>query len=261
MECSSVSKENEISEKPAQLLFSFPEASLDAGTTWRCSPASCAPDPGSTLLTHPSFVGLSSAPEAPACHLGAPRTEGQTPTSLTRLGQASRRPAPCPQAGMAVPPPASVHRVWPDNVSAQPSVTLESTASFPQLQPEWSREAQGPGGELRRQLPAGRAGAGHLQRSGMTAWMADRTSSLGQGWAGEAADGLVSYPGGGRSQHPEQARVGLEKSFVAEGGRGIRAAGELGPDSALTRMVSPRPEGTYSHRMMLLTRGLWGREV
>lgn len=55
--------------------------------------------------------------------------------------------------------------------------------------------------------------------------------------------------------------MGLEKSFVAEGGRRIRAAGELGPDSALTRMASPCPEGTYSHRMMLLTRGLWGREV
>lgn len=63
MECSSVSKENEMSEKPAQLLFSFPEASLDAGTTWRRrSPAPCAPDHSSTLLTHPSFLGLSSAP-------------------------------------------------------------------------------------------------------------------------------------------------------------------------------------------------------
>ena len=174
MECNSVLKENEMSEKPAQLLFSFPEASLDAGTTWRCSPASCAPDHGSTLKTHPSLRHQPVTQELQ-------EQWGRHPRPSHDWDRPLRGQHPAPGQGWLVPPSASVHRVWPDNVSAQPSVTLESTASFPQLQPEWPRAARGPGCELQRQLPAGRAGAGHLQRSRMTAWMADRTSSLGRG--------------------------------------------------------------------------------
>lgn len=59
-------------------------------------------------------------------------------------------------------------------------------------------------------------------------------------------------------RHPKRARLGLEKSFVAEGGRGSEQQGNWAPDSALTRTAGPRPAGTYSHRMMLLTWGLWG---
>ena len=192
----------------------------------------------SPLLSWPLF----RPPEAPSLSPRSSKNSGADTHTPHMTRQASQRPAPCPRAGMAgpwfckCPQGVTRQRKCPAQChTGKHSILLSAPARVVQGGPRtrlWAPETT-PDRQGRGRAPA-------EEQDDCMDSRQDQLPRMGLGWGGSRWPHILSW----RRKEPTTWAGEGETGEVLRGrGKAIRAAGDLGPVSALIRTAVPAPRG------------------